>query len=175
MAEYSYPDVTAGQRLRPALVMGGLPTLVLKTAAESVTSSTVLQDDNELTYALEADATYIVDAYLIAHQTVDAATAIDINTEWSVPSGTSGGKWCFGPETGMTSREDTSMVSSFHLHATDRRYGLDASGDTVAIHEHLIVVTTTAGDLTFRWAQDSSNANATVVTDNSHMIVQRVA
>lgn len=174
MTKYSYPAVAAGARLTPPLLTGGLPTVVMKTAAESVASSVTLQDDNELTFPLVANATYIVDAYLIAHQTVDAATAIDINTEWSTPSGSSGGKWCFGPQLGMTDRENTSMVASFHLHATDRRYGLDSSGETVAIHEHLIILTTTAGDLTFRWAQSTSNANATVVTDNSHMIIQRV-
>lgn len=174
MTQHSYPPVAAGARIVPALLTGGLPVLELKTASEDSTTSAAFTDDAELVYPLEADAVYIADLWLIAHQTIDAATAIDINTEWSVPAGTSGGKWCFGPQLGMTDRENTSMVASFHLHSTDRRYGLDASGDTVAIHEHLILRTTQAGDLQFRFAQNNTNANATVVTDNSHLIVQRI-
>lgn len=175
MTQHSYPDVAAGARITPTLLKGGLPVAALKTSAESSTTSSGFKDDAELVYPLEANAAYIADLWLIAHQSVDAATGIDINTEWSVPSGSSGGKWCFGPAVAMTNRESTLMVASFHLHGTDRRYGLDASGDTVAIHEHLLVKTTTAGDLQFRFAQDNTNANATVVTDNSHLIIQRIA
>lgn len=175
MTTHSYPDVDAGARLTPTLLTGGLPVVALKTAAESSTTSTSFKNDAELVYPLEANATYIVDAWLVAHQTIDAATAIDLNTEWSVPSGASGGKWCLGPAVAMTNRESTTMVSSFHLHSTDRRYGCDASGDTVAIHEHLIVKTTTAGDLQFRFAQDTTNANPAVIADNSHLIIQRIA
>lgn len=175
MTQHSYPDVAAGQRVTPTLLSGGLPVVALKTSSESSTSSTTFTDDAELVFPLEANATYIADLWIIAHQTTGDSTAIDINTEWSVPSGSTGGKWCLGPAVAMTNRDSTSMVSAFHGFTTDRRYGLDQSDQTVCIHEHLLIKTTTAGDLQFRFAQDNANASATVITDDSHLIVQRVA
>lgn len=171
-----YPTWAAGTRLTAEKMTAGQTVLIQKTADETVTSSTTLQNDDELFFTVAANGVYVADLYLFAYQGAAASTAIDINGDWSIPSGTIGWKWCFGPTVGMTDRENTAGVFALHGLATDRAYGLDSSSRGIAAHEHLMfTVGSTAGTVQYRWAQNTSNANGTTVGALSHLIVQRLA
>src|SRR5574341_1924364 len=56
---------------------------VRKTADESVTSSTTLQDDDHLVIAVEANTNYFIEAFLI----YDGDAAGDFKFTFSVPAG----------------------------------------------------------------------------------------
>lgn len=167
-----YPTWLAGQIVTAAALTGMQTNMIVKQATESVTSSTTLQDDDELVVPVVANATYSITFYIAAV----GATAGDINTEYSVPSGTTGFKWCIGPAVSATDRENTSMVSAVHGFTTDRSYGVVSTTLGVAIVESLQVVTgSTAGNVVFRWAQNASSATATSVLAGSYVTWVRTA
>jgi hypothetical protein len=171
----TYPPIAAGQRVTATLLRAGQWELIRKPLAESVTSSTTVQNDDDLFFAAEANAVYVVDCYLNAHQTIADGTAIDLKVQWSVPASSTGTRLCWGPTVGMTDRTNTSMVSAAHAFTSVRTYGCDISSETVAIYEHLVIETdSTAGNVQLQWAQNTSNANATVLSADSHLIVKRL-
>lgn len=170
-----YPNWLAGTKVNADTLTAGQTILVQKTADETVTSSVTLQNDDELKFSAVASAIYVVDAWIFAYQGASSATAIDINGDWSVPSGATGWKWCSGPALTMTNREAASMVTSLHGFGTDRNYGLDDSNNGVRIHEHLLInMSTTAGTVQYRWAQNTSSSSGTTVGAQSHLIIQRL-
>lgn len=176
-----YPTWSAGTRITADKLTAGQIQLIQKTTDESVTSNTTPQNDDELFVSLDASATYVIDAWIFAYQGAPASgtgsATIDLRTDWSMPSGATGWKWCTGPATSMThnGRDNTSVVMALSGFGTDRSYGLDDSSNGVVVHEHVLVTTgTTSGTAQFRWSQDTSNALAATVGALSHLIVQRV-
>lgn len=174
-----YPAWPAGSRITADKLLAGQTQLIQKTADESVTSNTTPQNDDELFVSVAANAVYVIDAWIFAYQgapsTGTGSATIDLKTDWAVPAGVTGWKWCMGPATTMTSRESTTVVLALSGFGTDRSYGLNDSNNGTVIHEHLIVTTAaTSGTAQFRWSQDTSNALASTVGALSHLIVQRV-
>jgi hypothetical protein len=168
----TYPDWAAGDLITAANLNAGQWNMVVKQATETVTSSTTLQDDDELVIPLEANATY----YVIVHCAYGAVSAADVNTEYTFPSGATGLKWCQGPQIGSSDRENTAMVSAVHNFGTDRNYGATSTSNTIAAIEHLHITTSsTAGDLTLRFAQNASNATGSVNLAGSFVTWVRVA
>jgi hypothetical protein len=137
------------------------PIYVIKSTLESVTSSAVLQDDDELFVDLEAGRTYHINAVIA----VSGATTGDIQTAWS-NTGTmslpSGGRTCFGYNASEVWRSGTATLGGA------RTYGLPAG--TTWLEEKFIVNCTVAGRLKFRWAQQTSDATATNVASGSYII-----
>ena len=150
----------------------GVPWYSVKPANESVTSSTTVQNDNDLTVVLAASATYEVEAFLI----VTGPTAADIKTQWTVPSGATGSRLCVGPTptaAGFTGQGQTEARMSAHGWGTTVTYSIETAATVIC--ERGPLVTTTAGTLTLQWAQVTSNATATVVGTNSYLKVTRIA
>lgn len=150
----------------------GIADYVVKAAGESIASSTTAQSDNDLTYALLANASYEIEACLI----VTGSTAGDIKTQWSVPSGATGSRLCHGPTStaaGFTGQEQTEARMSAHGWTTSVAYSIE--GSAVAIVERGPIATTSAGTLTLQWAQVTSSATATVVGANSYLRVTRIS
>ena len=79
-------DITAArlQAISDDLTVLGAPPLAIKTATESVTSSTTLQDDDELVVTVEANTKYRVELLLL----YDGNAAGDIQVKLVAPSGT---------------------------------------------------------------------------------------
>ncbi len=131
--------------------------VIIKTVDETVTSSTVLQNDNDLFFVAKANKIYIVEFRLIAEEGGGG-----LDTVWAIPSGTmflNDGNW------------DNSAVADA-LPATTE-LGIAASGtDERAFQMHLWLRNgVTEGTVNFQWAQSVSNANATTVMAGSHIIV----
>lgn len=149
----------------------GIADHIVKATNESVVNAT-LQNDNDLLFALAANAVYEVEAFLI----VTGPTAADIQTAWTVPSGATGSRLCMGPTptaAAFTGQEQTQARMSAHGWGTAVTYSIETSA--VALVERGPVATTTAGTLTLRWAQVTTNATATVVGANSYLKVTRIA
>ncbi|WP_274029442.1 hypothetical protein [Streptomyces sp. MMBL 11-1] len=136
----------------------GRVQLVRKTADESVTSSTVLQNDNHLVLPVVANASYSL--FLLCIFSGD--TAGDIKFDWAVPAGTvlrwadQTGTSGLASDTDFYSAPGGSTQVAFQIWAT-------------------VVTSSTAGSIQFRWAQNASSATATIVRTNSTLRLDRVA
>lgn len=166
----TYPSIAAGQRITASLLNSMVPTIVSKAADQSVTSSTTLTNDSHLVAALVANATYILDGYLMLFGS--GAGLGDAKIDFTVPSGTtmhytSGGVVAANP---ATQYEDTVNANS-----TARTIGTNGTTDMgVALHAH-IVVGSTAGNVQLRFAQNSSNVTATGFRAGSWLRFRRIA
>ncbi len=127
-----------------------------KTSDESVTSSTTLQDDDDLTVTLAANTTYRIEMLVIV---VTASGTPGLKMAMNEPDGTYGisGTYSEGISgttlsmaTGLT--EITGIGSSYPVYIS-----LDGVAQTGG----------TGGAFTFQWAQNTSNATAVYVKAGS--------
>lgn len=155
--------------------LNALNGFVRKTADESVTSSTTLQNDDHLLYTIGATGSYVIDVHLFATSAANAAG--DINIAFTFPTGSFyvGGT---GPDTGLASGGvQTGQWGANALPYTSgavfNSYGLSTGHNY--IHLEALFVATATGTLQLQWCQNSSNANASTVKAGSHMLVRQVA
>lgn len=133
----------------------------VKSADETVTSSTTLQDDDVLTIALATNTDHFFDAWLY----VNAPAAPDIKVAVTVPAG-------------------ATLTAEFRVAASGSTYGnstlVTASGTAVTFlpnGDAFIRITgsvrngATAGNVTVQWAQDTSSGTATTVKAGSTLMV----
>lgn len=145
-----------------------VPRFKNKSASESVTSSTVLQNDDDFVIALEAGKTYEVRLWLHVSGHTSAG---DIKTAWATTGTiTSNGRSCIGPAEATTDVRDGNARFTGHGLTTPVTYGCDAT-TTGVVKEELIVTCTVAGNLTLQWAQGTSSATATTCSTASRIIV----
>ena len=141
------------------LLIPGVSDKVVKSADESVASSTTLQNDDELKLPLEANTDYAIEAFL----TFTAHSSADLKFGFTWPNLASGyitGRWVggggvdgYGPLTSSGSTSDA-----------------DGRGDGSPVVVRLwgsIFVGANAGDLQLQWAQNTSHATATKVKAGS--------
>jgi hypothetical protein len=154
----------------------GARSYVRKTADESVTSSTTLQNDNELLLAVAANCTYVFRVWIMATDATDANG--DIKFAFTFPTGAvchfsgkgphtllASGAFGDGEYIARNTATSGSTVASYGL--TTSVIGIELTG--------LLIVSSTAGNLQLQWAQNSSDANATTVQAGSFMTLERVA
>jgi len=150
-----------------------LPRFAIKTADETVTSSATLQDDDELTLTVEANKSYEVSGFV---RWTCASVTPDMQVAFSLPSGASLAWWGAGPYTDLTGQN-----SNLNQYAPDDTgvvwYGTNNSATfpSAMIISGLLIVGATAGSLTFRWAQQTSNASGVTVKARSWLKLLRVA
>lgn len=154
----------------------GSKTYVRKSAAESVASTTTLQNDDHITFTLAASAVYQLSAFL----SVSGSTGADVQTAWSITGPASGGnhtnRYCRGPAANTTIVDQGDAVMRALGWGSAMVYGLDgvrASG----ISESGLLDTTTGGSgaITLQWAQNASNAASTVLGTSSYAILERLS
>lgn len=146
----------------------------IKTADESVTSSTTLQNDNHLFYTVGATGTYIFDLWLWMNSAANAAG--DIKIGFTFPTGTCGFT-AIGLDTTLASSFTGTMhtqgVNSATSGTTALALGLSTS--TTVGHVHGFLIATATGTLQMQWAQNGSNGSASTILTGSHMLVRQVA
>jgi hypothetical protein len=150
-----------GQRLRAT-----------KTANETVTSSTTLQNDDALTVTLDANSIYRVYMVLL----MAGVTAGEIKTSWTAPAGATGFKNCMGPGSDSTSRDGVAATMRYgtHTFTTAVNYGLNDAANFVHAVEQGIVTTTTGGTFVLQWAQQASSATASTIAAGSFLIAEKI-
>lgn len=142
---------------------------VIKASNESVTSSTTLQDDDELFFSVTANTDYWM-VCLILYQ---ASTAGDLKGTWSAPSGSTL-DWV-SDALGSSATASIGSVSRTHQTlATTGQPGGFGAFDGVAICKGLLSIGSTAGTFRFRWAQLASDATATQVRSGSMVTLRRL-
>jgi hypothetical protein len=148
------------------------PVYVRKTANESVTNSTTLQNDDELLLSVEANATYEMRAFLI----FTAGTTGDLKYGWTAPAGATM-DWNMGGEE-STIGVPTGMAywAANSIGGTDVAAGMTVSSTVViARPEGLLRVSGTAGTFQLQWAQGAADAGtATTVKTGSWLMLRRL-
>jgi hypothetical protein len=165
--------VTAGdvnEQLRDNMLALPHP-IILKSADESVVSSTALQDDNELALPVVANGIYRVEFHLM----FSGDAAGDIQFGFTFPSG---GRIAVSA-IGDNAAADTTWYA---WHGTDGASGGTGSwafncfdGRSFVLIHGMYINGSTAGTLQLQWAQNASNATASVVYANSMLWATQVA
>lgn len=132
---------------------------IIKSADETVNSTTTLQDDDELTTALSANKRYFFVLYLYF---VSDATP-DFKYLLTVPTGSNSRRIVSDWGAVFESSTTTPSISTSPLVSNSNQY-------TVSVHGYVITAGT-AGNLTLQWAQNTSDAANTTVKAGSTLIV----
>lgn len=163
------------------VTVGDLFTSVtaLKTSDESVTSSTTLQDDDQLALPLIASAKYRMIGYILYTGAADGGTgAGGLKMQFTGPSGAVMQWTNFGTNVAIAapSTNLTYNVVAESLAAGSPRSVASNGGVVMSCAPAgYISVSSTAGTLQLKWAQNTSSATATVVKTGSWLELVRIA
>lgn len=141
----------------------------IKTGDESVTSSTTLQNDDQLVLPVAANARYIMDGWF--RYTGAASPAGDLKMGWTLPSGASMSWTNFGVNTSAL----TAYNVVVELTAGGRAVGTNGATEMSCAPKGYIATSSTSGSLQLQWAQNSSSGTATVLKVGSYVRIVRVA
>ena len=142
-------------------------TLVRKASDESVTSSDVLQNDNELNFAIGANETWIVDAYLIAEFGPTGQIQVGVNAPAvsSLAVAATISSPDVAPDYGYTDQLTTGIPLTLALSST-----------AGFVHVHCTIVCgASGGTFVIQWAQAVSNATPTTVKAGSSLVANRIS
>ena len=150
-------------------------SVVRKTSNESVTSSTTLQNDDALVFAIGASEVWAITFHVFFR----SATGGDIKIGVTVPSGAAGTLTGIGPALGTSDVEDSNVVIA-NTTNTDfsgtLSFGALASGKYSYAQINVFVVNSTnSGNVQLQWAQNGSDGTATTVYTHSHGVAQKQA
>lgn len=149
---------------------------IRKTAAETVTSSTALQDDDHLLIPIAANETWAFEMVLFYGS---AGSAGDFKIAFTVPASATGAWGATGPVIGLTSVDTASMWSRSYASFGDSNtisFGTaPGTFDLTAIVKGLCVNSSTAGNITLRWAQNTSDGSGCTIRVNSYALAHRLS
>ncbi|MEY4875087.1 MAG: hypothetical protein RL708_236 [Bacteroidota bacterium] len=149
----------------------GTTRLVRKTADESVTSSTNLQDDDVLQLSIAANEIWEVTFRL----RVVGTSAGDIKMAVTLPTGAT--MW-LGAQADNTDSDDdyvemTTAGTGYTFPGSGSNWNLNSTANMIQI-KGLITNSSTAGTIKLQWAQKGSNSTSTTVKALSYLIASRL-
>lgn len=168
------PTWVVGQVLTAADVNSWfVPLTVTKTADQSVTSSTALVNDTALSVTVAANATYQLMDCVLFYNGAAQGTA-DLKFQFTGPAGSTLNMTALAfPTSGGFGGTVFSGITG--LSAT-RTAGTNGSSNTLpALLYGTLVTTATAGTFQLQWAQNTSNATATIIKAGSVLTLYRVS
>lgn len=142
---------------------------VRKTASENLTSSTTLQNDDQLFLSVAANAFYEVRLWIRAA----AQTTDDIKVNFTAPSGSSF-DWIVMSMTSTAASFGDDQTAIFVLGSTPTFGGLGGTNIPIYV-TGLLATGSSAGTFQFQWAQGTSSTNGVTVLSGSWMRLDRVA
>lgn len=142
---------------------------IYKTATESVTSSTTLQNDNDFAFSVPTTGTYALEGYLI----YDGSTSADLKVAITVPASATLNWSPYAPTSGVGTTDYNVQV----ITTSGGTRGVACNGATVMSCQPkgTILLGGSAGTVQLQWAQVASNATATRIFINSWMKLTRIA
>lgn len=169
----SYPTLAAGQRITAALLRSMLPQTVRKTADTERPATTTYADDPHLTFAAEANAVYTMYGWIKYF----ADPTPDLKIQFSVPTGCLGEWGWLMPGSGSVAAGTAGY--SIRTETNDVTQGRTGYGTSDSTHMTpmggLFRMSSTAGNITLQWAQNTSNATATTLYTDSFLTFLRIA
>lgn len=157
-----------------ALLVGNY-AFVYKSADESVTSSTTLQDDNHLFVTLPEVGTYIVEFWIIATSASDTPD-VKYAVKWTGTADVA--VFMLAPDSAATSpvAQAIHIVRPTDASTPTAEVGAGATTSNTYTRMHCLVRTSTPNVVvTLQWAQLVSNATASTVLTGSHVESRKVA
>jgi len=146
--------------------------IVIKAADESVTSSTTLQDDNEITFSVAANTDYWLEALII----FSADPAGDLKIQWSGPASATLDWITDGGGSAAAATVDVVSRTMQGISSTPGHGGVTNNSTILcALHKGLLRVAGTAGTFKLTWAQLASSVNATFVRADSVAVLTRAS
>ena len=164
----TFPAISAGTDISAGLLTSMLPMYAYKAADQSVVSSTTLVNDNALVLPLSvASAAYEFKCFLTYEGANNAGFM----------------KWIWVPPSGTTMRyaaifSNTSGVTTLAASTESTTLVGNTAGAGFleeAIMKGTVLVSSTTGTLQLEWAQNASNATATIVHAQSYMKLTRIS
>lgn len=169
----AYPTYAAGQRITASLLRSAQPQIVRKTADTSRSATTTYADDDHLVFAAEANAVYSMWGWL--KYFTDPTP--DLKVQIVVPAGCLG-EWAWNMP-GSTTAGGGTVGYSIRTESNDVNVGRTGYGTSDTQHNTplggLFRMGSTAGNIAVQWAQNTSNATATILYTDSWMAFQRIA
>jgi len=169
---YTTPDTAVTGVVAPASMWNSgvrdnllamMHPIARKTADESVTSSTVLQDDDHLSFAIGANEKWLLEYHILA---VNTTTTQDYKIAWSVPTGAVTYRHAIWNTGGvLTLYFGSDAVGGADI-LTSNYDATDNDGDYIPI-KVAINNGANAGTVMLRWAQQTSGATASTFRTNS--------
>jgi len=171
-------DVTDEREFTVDWTSPGVPQIVLKTADETVTSSTTLQDDDHLKFNGPPNQKIFFDLYLRINTAAGATS--DFKCGWSYPAGVTM-NW------GLDAAGE--RVAGFTGAMQPASTADDGLSETETLNVGLGNVTTTfmlvhiagwiffganSGTIQFRWAQNTSDVTGTVLKQDSFLKYMKI-
>lgn len=143
--------------------------LAIKTVDESVSSSTTLQDDNEISVAIPSAGIWRIEFALRATTGSDNSIKHQFTYSGTVLSGSLGGK---GYIQGGGAAATDFMNTSAGIGAT-KTTTVFAVGETFIAYSGYVKFSNT-GTFKWQWAQNASNASAITVQADTHLILTKL-
>lgn len=157
----------AGEFIDADDINKGFTYVIQKAASESVTSSTTLQDDDDLMATLPVGS-YEVRVVL----TATGGTAGDIKTSWTNTGTMTAVRSCLGPNLSTSTTDDGGILCKAVTLGSVVSYGL-TSGNHLIL-EQLYIEVTVEGTLQLQWAQNASSGTSTTLSGSSRMFITQV-
>ena len=131
---------------------------IRKTPTETVSNSTALQNDDNFVFPIGTNQTWVVDIYLLMR----SGATPDFKFDFVVPTG--------GSYVGTT------IESAGITHFLDAGHAITSSaGEWIQPQLHVAVATgATAGNVQFRWAQNTAEVSNTEVGEDAVLVARRV-
>ena len=154
-------DSTAGTGLAwTTLTSGATVKSVRKSSDQTVTSSTTLVNDSQLKFAVAASETYIFQAWLYTYA---ADGTPDIKVTFTGPAGST---VFWSSSQVIFNAGGSTTLTVVAPGATTADLFVDSNLRAIQLYG-TILNSSTAGDLQFQWAQNTSSANGTSVKAGS--------
>lgn len=140
-----------------------------RTGTQTVTNSTTLVSDNQLSVPVAANATYVTSLMLV----YDSVTAADLKVLLRCPTGATFAGASFSFVVGMASQQDD-QIAAFSENASIPWGGGGAAVILWGRIEGILVTAGTSGNASVEWAQNTANATGTNVRAGSFLDLRRV-
>lgn len=141
-----------------------------KTAAEGVTSSTTLQNDDHLVIALNANQSYEIEGVLYAETSNNGH---DLSLAFTVPTGATMKIGYHSVQENGAAVKEADILTSSGVASTV--VDLSTSNDNIVFIRGLVRTAGTAGDVRLQWSDDNSGGTETVTLQtDSYIKVMRV-
>lgn len=144
---------------------------IRKTIDEGVTSSTALQNDNELLLSVAASAEY----EMLLGVVYTAGTAEKIKYGFTGPAGATLDWHMGGPANSVVATSGIAYYGPNNLAGSDAPGAAGTGSSMIARPYGLLRTGVTAGTLQFQFAQNFSGVNTTTVKAGSFMLLNRLS
>jgi hypothetical protein len=153
------------------LVESAYPVVIAKSVGQTVTSSTTLQDDNELTFDIDANEVWVIRYVLFP---VSDSPDPDIKAALGVPAGAVGNMTMFGADLPATT-VSSPLRSQVRINdfANQLNTGVTDASDRPSYFDAAVINGANSGAITLRWAQNTSNANGVTLSAGSFLIAHQ--